>query len=66
MFYPQSGDIPPNVPKLLDDPPELANVWQVIPSIHSPVCLDERLVMCNAHDRLMHFSFQKYPRSISS
>jgi hypothetical protein len=29
LFYPRVGDLALNVPKLLDDPPELANVWQV-------------------------------------
>jgi hypothetical protein len=49
--------ITPNVSKLLDDPLELVNVWQVIPFVHSPVYLDEKSVTCNAHDLLMHFPF---------
>jgi hypothetical protein len=56
-----ASNLPSNVPKLLDDPPELVNVWQVIPSVHSPVCLDGKSVTCNAHDLLMHFHFPKYP-----
>jgi hypothetical protein len=52
LFYPWSGNKPPNVLKLLDNPPELANVWQNLPSVHSPVCLNGKLVICNSHDHL--------------
>jgi len=40
LIYPRSGNIPPNVPKFRHDPPEIANAWQKIQSVHSLVCLD--------------------------
>jgi hypothetical protein len=52
LFYPRGDDLPPNIPKLLDNHPKLANVWQVIPSVHSSVCLDGKSVTCVAHDLL--------------
>jgi len=61
LFYPRSGNKLPNVSKLLDDPPEFVNVWQNLPSVQLPVCLDGKSVMCMARDLLMHFTFQKYP-----
>jgi hypothetical protein len=60
-FIHGSSDLDPNVPKLLDNPPKLANVWQNLPSVHSPVHLDGKSVTCIAGDHLMHFPFQKYP-----
>jgi hypothetical protein len=66
LIYPSCGNIPPNVQKFTYNPPELANVWQKIQSVHSLVCLDAKSVTCNTHDRLMHLSFQKYPHPISS
>jgi hypothetical protein len=53
VIYPRPGKIPPNVPKLLDDPPELANVWQNLPSVQSPVNLNRNSVMCFARDLLI-------------
>jgi hypothetical protein len=59
MIYSRPGNIPSNVPKLRYDPPELANAWQKIQSVHSPVCLDGKSVMCNKH-----IPYPKDPRLI--
>jgi len=52
MFYPRSDNLLPNVPKLLNDLPELANVWQKLPSVHLLVCLDGKSVTSNSCDHL--------------
>jgi hypothetical protein len=50
LIYPRCGDLPHNVPKLVHDPPELANVWQNQPSVQSTVRLDEKSVTCKSRD----------------
>jgi len=60
MIYPRPSNIPPNVPKFRYDSLELANVWQNLSSVQSPVRLDEKLVTCN-----VHFPFPKYLIPIS-
>jgi len=52
MIYPWPGDIAPNVPKFRYDPPELANAWQKIQSVHSPIYLDRKSITCVARDLL--------------
>jgi hypothetical protein len=64
LICPRCGNIPPNVPKFRYDLPELANAWQKIQYVHSPVCLDGKWVICIARDRLRHISYPKYPRLI--
>jgi hypothetical protein len=53
LIYLRYGNIPPNVLKFRYDPPELANAWQKIQSVYSPVCLDGKSVTCVARDRLI-------------
>jgi hypothetical protein len=64
LIYPRPGNIPPNVSKFRYDPPELANAWQKIQSVHSPVCLDGKSITCVARDCLRHITYPKYPRLI--
>jgi hypothetical protein len=62
LIYPRFGNIAHNIQKFRYDPPKLANVWQKIQSVHSPVCLDGKSVTCVARDRFRHFSYPKYHR----
>jgi len=64
LIYSRCGNILPNVPKFRYDPPELANAWQEIQSVHSPVSLDGKSITCVARDHLRHISYPKYPRLI--
>jgi hypothetical protein len=64
LIYPRPGNIPLNVPKFRYDPPELANAWQKIQSVHLPSCLDRKSITCVARDRLRHISYPKYPHLI--
>jgi len=52
LKYPLIGELTPNVPILVDDPPELANLSQLIPSVHLVINFDGKTITCNASDIL--------------
>lgn len=48
----QFGVPTPNVQNLVDDPPNLANYWHLIPSVHLSVTLNGNEVTCVERDLL--------------
>jgi len=52
LIYSPYDDLTPNVKKLVDDPPNVANLWHLKSSIPLSINLDRKEVTCVARDLL--------------